>query len=115
MSGDPAAEAPVASVVIVVMMVVVMVMMVVVVIMMMVVMVVVIMVMVMVMVMVILSHFHQLFFSGVAAALVLSLQDLLGIRNGVQQLCKRAGRLQQAEFLDCGRGGGLRAAKEGQC
>ena len=58
----------------------------------------------MMMVMVILSHHHRLFFTGsdIAVALVLSPQNLLGIRNGVQQLCKRAGRLQQADFSTAG-------------
>ena len=48
-------------------------------------MVVMVVVIVMVMVMVILSHFHRRFFTGsdAAVALVLSPQDLLGVRNGV--------------------------------
>ena len=55
--------------------------------MMVVVMVVVVMVVVMMMVMVILSHYDRLFLS-VAAAFDLGSQNVLGIRNGIQQLGK---------------------------
>ena len=64
-----------------------MVMVVMVMVMMMVVMVVVIVMVMMVMMVMILRHYNGLFFdSGVA--LVLSAENLLGIRNGVQQLGK---------------------------
>ena len=55
--------------------------------MMVVVMVVVVMVMVMMMVMVILSHYDRLFLN-VATAFDLGSQNVLGIRNGIQQLGK---------------------------
>ncbi len=67
-----------------------MVMVVVVIVVMMIVVVVVMMVMVMIVVMVIFSHDHGLFFrlGSIAAALVLGAQNLLSIRNRLQQLRK---------------------------
>ena len=54
------------------------------------VMMVVVMMMIVMMVVVIFSHDHRLFFrhGSVTAALVLGAQNLLGIRNGIQQLGK---------------------------
>ena len=53
-------------------------------------MVMVVMMIIVVMVVVVLSHDHRLFFrhGSVGAALVLGAQNLLGIRNGIQQLGK---------------------------
>lgn len=61
---------------------------------MMIVMVMVMMVMVVVMMVMILRHYNGLFFNhGSVTALVLSAQNLLGIRDGIQQLGKRLGGL----------------------
>ena len=75
----------------------------------------VVMVMVVMMMVMILRHYNGLFFNrGSVTALVLSAQNLLGIGNGIQQLGKRLGGLQQAGFFYRGGGGCLRAAKESE-
>ena len=72
-------------------------------------------VMVVMMMVVVLSQYNRLFFSGTGvAALVLSAQDLFGIGNGIQQLGKRLGGLQQVGLVYRGRGGCLRAANESE-
>ena len=74
-----------------------------------------IMVVVVVMMVVILSHYNWLFFSNSGiAALVLSPQNLLCIRDGIQQLGERLGGLQQVGLAYRGCGGCLRAAKESE-
>jgi hypothetical protein len=91
------------------MMVVVIVMMIVMMVMMMIMMVVVVMV-------VVLSDDQRLFFrNSDLTALVFSAQNVLSIRNGIQQLGKRSGGLQGVGFVDRGRGGRLRTADKGQC
>ena len=76
--------------------------MVMVVVMIIVMMMVVVVIVMMIVVMVIVSHDHRLFFrpSSIIAALVLGAQNLLGIRDGLQQLGKRAGRLQEVDLID---------------
>ena len=71
-------------------------------------------IMMMIVVMVIVSHDHRLFFrtSSLIAALVLCAQNLLGIRDGLQQLGKRAGRLQEVDLIDGRRSGRLRCAEK---
>ena len=70
----------------------------------------------MIVVMVIVSHDHRLFFrtGSIIAALVLCAQNLLGIRDGLQQLGKRAGRLQEVDLIDGRRSGRLRCAEESE-
>ena len=70
------------------MMVVVIVMMIIMMVMVVMVIVVVMMVMMVMMVMIILSHYQRVFFSDGRAAFVLGAQNVLSIRNGIQQLGK---------------------------
>ena len=60
------------------------------------------MIVMMIVVMVIFSHHDRLFFrpSNVAATLVLGAQNILGIRDGVQQLGKRTGCVQAISLID---------------
>ena len=89
-------------------------MVVVVVVMIIVVMMVVVVVVMMIVVMVIFSHDRRLFFrtSSIIGALVLCAQNLLGVRDGFQQLGKRAGRLQEVDLIDGRRSGRLRCAEK---
>ena len=84
---------------------------------------VVVMVMVMVMivmtvmvVMIIFDDDKRLFFrrSSIAAALVLGAENLLGVRNGIQQLGEGPGRLQDIDLVDRRRSGCLSAAEESE-
>ena len=93
--------------------------MVVVMIIMVVVMVVMVMVMIVMMVMVVMIIFgddQRLFFrrSSIAAALVLGAENLLGVRNGIQQLGEGPGRLQDIDLVDRRRSGCLSAAEESE-
>jgi hypothetical protein len=103
-----AASANISLVIVMMVMVVVMMMIVVV---MMVVMIIV--MMVVVVVMVVLSNDHRLLFDD-AGAFVLGSQNVLCIRNGIQQLGKRPGGLEHVGFVYRRRGARLRAAKESE-
>ena len=69
--------------------------------------------MVVVVVMVVLSNDHRLLF-GDAGAFVLGSQNVLCIRNGIQQLGEGPGRLQDIDLVDRRRSGCLSAAEESE-
>jgi hypothetical protein len=98
------------------MMVMVVVMIIMVVVMVVMVMVMVMIVMMVMVVMIIFGDDQRLFFrrSSIAAALVLGAENLLGVRNGIQQLGEGPGRLQDIDLVDRRRSGCLSAAEESE-